>query len=340
MKGIQIEHPNKLKIIDMNMPVLTKKNNVLIKIKAAGICGSDISIYHGTNAAATYPRVIGHEMVGEVVEIGENVKKLHVGDRVIIDQVTNCGKCYACKAGRGNVCADLQVRGVHIDGGYREYMSVAESDCYIIPDKLSYEDAVLIEPTTIAIQSCSRAELTADDTLLILGYGALGSSILRIAKISGAKIIVADVVGSKLKEALDNGADYIINLSKEDIVSKTKEYSDGYGATVCIDAACTKDSLATLLDVVGNAGRVITMGFSEQPTSITQYKITSKEIDVRGSRLQNKKFQKAIDYINENQLDITGSISHRFYFEDAQKAFDFIDTKDSSIRKVILYFEK
>lgn len=339
MKGIQVERPNELKIIDMDMPTITEKNNVLIKIKAAGICGSDIGIYHGTNAAATYPRVIGHEMVGEVIETGENVNKLQIGDRVIIDQVTNCGKCYACRVGRGNVCANLQVRGVHIDGGYKEYMAVPESDCYIIPDKLSYEDAVLIEPTTIAIQSCSRAELTAEDTLLILGYGALGSSILRIAKISGAKIIVADVVDSKLKDALDNGADYIINLSKESITNKTKEYTASYGATVCIDAACTKESLGILLEVVGNAGRVITMGFSEQPTSITQYKITSKEIDVRGSRLQNKKFQKAIDYINENQLDITGSISHRFYFQEAQQAFDFIDTKDSSIRKVVLYFD-
>lgn len=339
MKAVQIVKPNELKIIEMEKPQITAEDNVLVKIQAAGICGSDVGIYHGTNAAATYPRVIGHEMVGEVVEVGPGVTKVKLGDRVIIDQVTSCGTCYACRHNRGNVCGNLKVRGVHIDGGYREYMAVPEKDCYLLPDFLSYEDAVMIEPTTIAIQSCSRAELCEEDTLLILGCGALGSSILRIARLSGAKIIVADVVDDKLEEALKKGADYAINLTKEDIVAKAREYTEGYGPTVSIDAACTKDSLATLLELTGNAGRVITMGFSIAPTEVTQFKITSKELDVRGSRLQNKKFQTAIDLINEGKLHLEGSISHRFHFTDAQAAFDFNDTHDPSIRKIVLTFD-
>ena len=159
MKAVQIVKPNELKLIDMEKPVITEKDNVLVKMTAAGICGSDVGIYHGTNAAATYPRVIGHEMVGRVDEVGPNVKDLKPGDRVIINQVTSCGHCYPCRIGRGNVCDSLAVRGVHIDGGYREYIAVPESDCYILPDSLSDEDAVMIEPTTIGIQSCTRAEL-------------------------------------------------------------------------------------------------------------------------------------------------------------------------------------
>lgn len=339
MKAIQIKKPNELNVIDMEMPVITEHDNILVKIKAAGICGSDVGIYHGTNAAATYPRVIGHEMVGEVVETGDNVENLKPGDRVIIDQVTSCGHCYACRKGRGNVCASLKVRGVHIDGGYREYMAVPEKDCYKLPESLSYQDAVMIEPTTIAIQSCSRAELTSEDTLLILGCGALGSSILKIARLSGAAIIVADVVDDKLEEALKNGASYAVNLLKEDIVAKAREYTGGYGPTVSIDAACTKDSLSTLLEVTGNAGRVITMGFSIDPIEATHFKITSKELDVRGSRLQNKKFQTAINLINEGKLDLSDSVSHTFHFTDAQKAFDFVDSKDPSIRKIVLTFQ-
>lgn len=340
MKAVQIVKPNELRIIDMEKPKIDAKNNVLVKIKAAGICGSDVGIYHGTNAAATYPRVIGHEMVGEVVETGFGASKVKVGDRVIIDQVTNCGKCWACRHNRGNVCQHLQVRGVHLDGGYREFMAVPDTDCYILPDSLAYQDAVMIEPTTIAIQCCSRAQLAAEDTMLILGCGALGSSILKIARQSGAKIIVADMVDGKLEAALKNGADYAINIAKEDIVEKAREYTeDGYGPTVSVDAACTKDSLATLLEVTGNAGRVITMGFSIAPTEVTQFKITAKELDVRGSRLQNKKFQTAIDMINEGKLDLTGSISHTFKFTDAQKAFDFVDSRDPSIRKIALTFD-
>ena len=117
IKAVQIVKPEELRVIEMDMPRIDEKNNVLVRIRAAGLCGSDVGIYHGTNAAATYPRVIGHEMVGEVVETGPSARKVRVGDRVIIDQVTACGHCYACRHNRPNVCQHLAVRGVHIDGG-------------------------------------------------------------------------------------------------------------------------------------------------------------------------------------------------------------------------------
>ncbi len=338
MKAIQIVKPGEIKLIEMEKPEITGQDHVLIKMTAAGICGSDVGIYHGTNAAATYPRVIGHEMVGVIERTGDHVTHLKPGDRVIVDQVVNCGHCYACRIGRGNVCADLQVRGVHIDGGYREYIEVPEKDCYLLPEGLSDETAVMIEPLTIAIQSCSRAELCKDDTLLIYGAGALGSSILKIARLSGAKIIVADIVEEKLADAVENGADFTINSGKEDVTVRAKELTGGYGPTVCIDAACTKDSLLTLLKTAGNAGRVMTMGFSVNPVEVNQFLITSKELDVRGSRLQNKKFQTAIRLIQEGRLDLTGSVSHTFPLEKAKEAFEFIDSKDASIRKVVLTF--
>lgn len=338
MKAIQIEKPGVLKIMDMEKPKITKQNKVLVKMTAAGICGSDMGIYHGTNAAATYPRVIGHEMVGVVEEVYPGVTGLKPGDRVIVDQVCSCGQCYACRKRRPNVCGSLKVRGVHIDGGYREYMAVPEEACYILPDSLSDVEAVMIEPTTIAIQSCSRAELTKEDTLLIYGCGALGSSILKIARLSGATIIVTDVVDEKLYEAKEKGANYTINSKKEDLEARVMELTNGYGVTVSIDAACLKNSLMTLLKLTGNAGRVITMGFSVDPTEVNQFLITSKELDVRGSRLQNRKFGEAIELIQKGMLDLKGTVSHTYPFLEAQKAFDFEDTKDPSIRKVVLTF--
>ena len=333
MKGIQIVKPEQLRVIEMDVPVLNDTNNVLVKIK-------DVGIYHGTNAAATYPRVIGHEMVGEVVQTTATAKKVKVGDRVIIDQVTSCGHCWACRHNRPNVCQQLRVRGVHIDGGYREYMAVPDTDCYLLPDSLRYEDAVLIEPTTIALQACDRAQITPDDEVLILGVGALGTRMLSIARLSGAKIIVADVVGERLQEALENGAAHAINLTKEDLDERLKAYTtDGYGPTLSIDCACTKDSLGNLIRVSGNAGRIITMGFSVAPTEVTNFGITSKELDIRGSRLQNKKFQSAIDLIREGKIDLDHKISHTFHFLEAQKAFDFNDTRDPSIRKIVLTFD-
>jgi L-gulonate 5-dehydrogenase len=278
-------------------------------------------------------------MVGVVAETGPSVGKLKVGDRVIVNQVTSCGNCYPCRKGRGNVCDHLKVRGVHIDGGYREFISVPEADCYILPDSISDRDAVMIEPTTIAIQSCTRAELEKDDMLLIYGSGALGSSILKIARQICDHIIVADIQDDKLETAKANGAKYTINVLNEDLVEKVKEYTHMHGATVSIDAVCNKDSLIRLLNATGNAGKVITMGFSTAPTEINQFAITAKELDVRGSRLQNKMFGKAIDMIHEGKLDLTGSVSHTFPLTKAQEAFDFVDSHDPSIRKIILTFD-
>lgn len=339
MKAVQVVSPNELRVIDVDKPVIDQENNVLVRMTAAGICGSDVGIYHGTNAAATYPRIIGHEMVGVVEEAAGDAAGLKPGDRVIINQVTSCGHCYPCSKGRGNVCDNLKVRGVHIDGGYREYIAVPARDCYLLPDSISDQDAVMIEPTTIAIQSCTRAELEQEDMLLLYGAGALGSSILRIARQLCGHIIVADIMDDKLEEARQAGAKYTINARTEDFQAKVMEYTKGRGATVSIDAACVKDSLLMLLQATGNAGRVITMGFSTAPTEVNQFLITSKELDVRGSRLQNKMFGKAIEMIKAGTLDLTGSISHTFPLAEAQKAFDFVDSRDPSIRKIVFTFD-
>ncbi len=338
MKAVRINKPGELQVIDVDMPVIDEESNVLVRMTAAGICGSDVGIYHGTNAAATYPRIIGHEMVGVVDRIyGESFLK--IGDRVIINQVTSCGHCYPCSKNRGNVCDNLKVRGVHIDGGYREYIAVPDRDCYLLPDNLEDRDAVMIEPTTIGIQSCHRAQLEKNDVLLIFGAGALGSSILKIARLCCDNIIVADVVQDKLEDALMNGASKVINSLEENFQEKVREYTGGRGVTVSIDAACTRNSLMMLLEATGNAGRVITMGFSTAPTEINQFLITSKELDVRGSRLQNKMFGKAIELINEGKLDLRGSCSHTFPLTKAQEAFDFVDSHDPSIRKIVFTFD-
>ncbi len=339
MKAVQITSPHKLEIIEREKPAPDPHNNVLIRMTAAGICGSDGTIYHGTNAIVTYPRIIGHEMVGVVEKTWENVKGLKPGDRVIINQVVSCGHCYPCRKERGNVCDNLKVRGVHIDGGFREYIAVPEADCCLLPDSLPDCDAVMIEPATIAIQACARAELTQDDMLLILGYGALGSSVLRIARLLCSHIIVACRTDSKLEDARHNGASHTINVLKEDLEEKVMEYTKGHGATVSMDAANAGDSLSSLLKATGNAGRVMVMGLTAAATQINPFLITAKELDVRGSRLQNHMFGTAIELICKGKLNLTGSVSHTFPLTKAQEAFDLIDSHDPAVRKVVLTFD-
>ena len=339
MKAVQIVKPGDLRIIDVEKPVITETDNVLVKMTAVGICGSDMGIYSGENAAATYPRIIGHESVGVVEEVGPGVTAVKPGDRVIIDQVVNCGHCYPCRIGRGNVCDNLRVRGVHIDGSYREYMAVPESACYLLPEGLSDVDSVMIEPTTIGLQAAYRADLKKDDKLLIYGAGAIGMTVLRVAREYCDEIIVADIIDGKLEDALKEGATHVINSRTENFEEKVREYTDGRGPTVSIDAACLKTSMMTLMKVTGNAGRVVVMGFSTQPIDANLYLFCSKELDVRGMRLQNRMFGKAIDLVKSGKIDLKGSVSHTFPLTEAQKAFDFAMSGDPSMRKVVLTFD-
>ncbi|WP_320128985.1 zinc-binding alcohol dehydrogenase family protein [uncultured Sphaerochaeta sp.] len=336
MKAIRIEEPGKIDIVDIPMSRIENDNEILIKIMAAGICGSDIGIFKGSNPVATYPRIIGHEMTGIVTEIGQGVTKFSVGDHVIVKQTESCGHCYACEHGRDNVCVDLKVRGVNIDGGYREYLTVPETSAYKIADVLDFKTAVLIEPFTIAFQACSRGRLQEDDVLLVYGAGALGSTIIEVAHSFGCKIIVIDIQEDKLQQALKHGASVVLNGKSKTLKQEILSVSNNYGPTICIDSVCTPSSIEFLLDVVGNAGRLITMGFDPRPSAISQFKITAREIDIIGSRLQHGNFEKVIKLFENGTINPTDMISHIFHYTDVKEAFEVI--KSGNFRKIVLDF--
>ncbi|MCA6072109.1 MAG: alcohol dehydrogenase catalytic domain-containing protein [Endomicrobium sp.] len=338
MKQLLTVRSRELVMQDVEKPKISTDTEVLVKIKAAGICGSDVHIYHGTSPVATYPRVMGHEIVGEIEEIGEKVTKVKIGDHVIVDQIINCGECYPCSINRPNVCFNLKVRGVHVDGGYREYVTADQSAMHILPKNLPFLDAVMIEPMSIAFQACCRAQITANDTVFILGAGALGKSLIKAVLLTGANLIVSDVVEERLEEAKVLGVKTVINSLKENLVEKLKKYTK-YGPSVSIDAAGFVNSLPLLIDITSNAGRVIAMTFLTELSPLAQFKITAKELDVRGSRLQNNKFEEVIEAYKNGKIIIEGQLSHIFAFDKAIAAFKMIDSGDKTIKKIVLSFE-
>ena len=338
MKAAQIKNKCKLEIINLPIPKIDKKNNVLIKIKAVGICGSDIGIYNNEISTVKYPIIIGHELIGIVKEIGSNVKNLKIGDRVIINQIINCNNCDFCKNGHHNLCDNILVRGVYTDGGCCEYIVVREEDCFIIPNKISDIDAVMIEPLTIALQACKNADLKKDDNLLILGFGAMGSVIFKIAQLICNNIIIADTNDYKLEIAKKENAKYTINILNENLTDKINQYTKGYGTNISIDSACTNESLSTLLNVTRKNGRIITLAVSTKNIEINPFLITSKELTIKGSRIQNQMFNKAISLVNENKINLNNYVSHTFNINDIKEAFNLINSKDKSIRKVVITF--
>ncbi len=339
MKAIKIISPYDLQIIEIPIPKISNDKEVLIKVKAAGICGSDIHIYHGTSPVATYPRVIGHEVVGEVIEIGNDVRKLKIGDHVTIDPVISCGDCYPCSIGRGNVCVSLKVRGVHVDGGYQEYVVASESSAHKISIELTWEEAVMIEPFTIAAQVCSRGEITKTDTVFIMGAGPVGQSILQVAKKIGAKCIISDLVDTKLEKARSLGADRVIDVTNENVREVIMMETGNRGVTVLIDAVCTKKSFEEALTLTTPAGRIVVLGFSDQPSNIPQLNITARELDIRGSRLHNNKFPQVVEWFNSKEIIAKNMISHVFHFEDVKKAIELVEDRSIENEKVVLKFD-
>jgi 2-desacetyl-2-hydroxyethyl bacteriochlorophyllide A dehydrogenase len=338
MKALCVQSPHHLVMEDRPMPEIQFPNEVLLKVKVAGICGSDVHIYHGTSSVATYPRVIGHEIVGELVAVGKDVTHFSVGDRVIMDPVISCGKCYQCLIGRRNVCGQLKVRSVHVDGGYQEYLVLPANCIYHLPTNISWEEAVMIEPFTIAEQVCSRAEISKDDKVFIMGAGPVGLSILKRVLISGASCYISDIMESRLALALKYGATKTIHAKNEDVRSRIMEFTEGNGATVVIDAVCSTQSFEQTLNYVCAAGRVITLGFQKEPSAINQLSITAREIDVRGSRLHNNKFPQVIEYFKNGTLSVKDMITHSYHFTEIQQALELIENPLIENGKVILYF--
>lgn len=337
MKAVLVSHPGNIELVERDIPKIASEDEVLLKVRLAGICGSDMHIYHGTSPVATYPRIIGHEFVGEVVEKGKEVKNLKIGDKVVVEPIIYCGKCYPCRKGRPNVCENLKVMGVHVDGGFQEYVVVKETNVHKFADYLSWEEAVMMEPFTIAAQATWRGGVEKDDFVLIIGAGPIGLTILQYAKYKGAICIVSDIVDFRLEKALELGADYVVKGS-ENIEKEIRKITGGMGANIAIDAACTPKTFEMAVNVVSQAGRVVVLGFDTSPSSIPQFNITKGELTICGSRLQTNKFKEVIDVFNKRKLNPTALISHKFHFTEIKEAINLLEEGNQNVFKVILEF--
>lgn len=338
MKAVIIERPEKISVVERDIPEITD-NQVLVKVKAAGICGSDVGIYHGKNAFATYPRVVGHEFTGEIAKIGKNVKGFKENDHVSVDPVVSCGHCYACRVDRHNVCQELNVMGVHRDGGYQEYVAVDQDQLNKISNNIPWEVAATIEPYSIGAQVAHRGRLTGNDTVLICGAGPIGLIILQVAKMKGAKVAILDIVESRLEKAKQLGADMIVNGSKTDIVDAMKKFTNNEGFNLIYEATGNVKILQTCIQKLpSQAGRVVVLGFSTTEFPIRQVDIMSRELEIIGTRLNNHRFPEVIDWLEKGKINPKEIITNTFPFTEADKAFKYNDEYPDKVLKIILTF--
>jgi len=339
MKAVTVISPENLEICEVPMPEIKNGDDILIKVKSGGLCGSDIHIYHGHNKSATYPRVIGHEFAGEVVSMGEGVKDLTIGDHVVADPVISCGTCYPCLVNRHNVCSNLKALGVHTDGGFREYIVLPQKNVHKISNDIKWEEAALIEPFTISAQVLSRGGVTQKDTVFIMGAGPIGLCILQAAKRLGAKCFISDLIDQRLKLAEEFGADFIINPSGKDVKEVIMEATGGAGVPVVIDTVCIPESFEMAVKLATPAGRIVLLGFTSTPSQIAQFDIVSKELDVRGTRLNNHKFPEVIEWFDKKEVNPRPLVSRIFHFTDTLKAIEQVENHPNETIKVVLKFD-
>ncbi len=337
MVAIAVEKPHQLILRD-EVPLQPGDGEVLVSVRRAGICGSDMHILHGTNPFARYPRIIGHEMAGVVEAVGRSVTAVRVGDHVVVDPVIACGHCYPCRVGRPNVCANLQVFGVHRDGGFRDRMVVPERNAIPVAATLPFEIAALAEPLSIAANVLSRTGCTAEDSVLIYGAGTVGITVLQVAKMFGARCIVADPDAARLERARDFGADVVLRSGQDDVPASVAGELDGIGPSVVIDGAGVPALLGEACRVAAPTGRIGLLGFSPEPTPVVQQLIVSKELTLVGSRLNRRLLPEVIRWLEEGKLSPAGMITQTYAAPEARAAFDLIERHPEQTIKVQLAF--
>jgi L-gulonate 5-dehydrogenase len=338
MLAISVQSPHQIEAREISSPGQPGMGEVLLRTERAGICGSDLHIFHGSNPFARYPRIIGHEFAGTVEATGSDVIGLAPGDRIVVDPVVSCGQCYACRVGRSNVCAKLEVFGVHRDGGFRDKLIVPAINCVKVPDTMPFEIAALAEPFSIAANVLSRTGIDASDTVLIYGAGTVGLTVLQVAKLYGARCIIADIDAARLERARSFGADVIIHSNEQSVPDAVKDENDGLGPTVIIDGAGIPALLEEICRIASPAGRIGLLGFSPAPCNISQQEIVKKELTLVGSRLNRKLLPQVITWLAEGRLNPAAMITQTFPAHEARAAFELIETRPQDTIKVQLAF--
>ena len=335
MKALQFFGKRDLRFVDIPIPEIGR-NDVLIKVKKMGICGTDLHIYSG-GMNVPIPLVMGHEFVGDVVKVGEDVINIKVGDRVVAEHVVGCGKCIYCLKGQKNLCLNPTVIGIHKNGALAEYMNIPSDLVYVLPPELSYDDGVLVEPLSIAVYATRKAQVGENKTVGVVGQGPIGIFVDQVAKSLGAKVYGFDINASRLKSAeeqkyIDRG----FNTSDSEYLTKFQAFSGSDGVDVVFEAVGIDATADISIDLVKRGGKVVILGVFEHDVTINMMQIVKKEIELQGSWTCLDSFAETISLIKSRTIDTSKLITNRYKFEDAIKAFEeAADTTTNRIKSVI-----
>jgi L-iditol 2-dehydrogenase len=341
MKAMLLSEYNKLAITEMPTPQIAD-DEVLIRVRACGICGSDIHGYDGSTGRRIPPIVMGHEAAGEINRVGAGVKDYRVGDRVTFDSTVSCGKCDYCKAGQVNLCDNRMVLGVSCGeyrrhGAFAEYVAVPERILYRLPASLPYERAALIEAVSIAVHAVSLKVPAATDTVLVVGCGMIGLLVIQVLRAKGcANIIAVDIDAGRLALAEKLGAAHTLNGKDPETPAAIKKLTNDQGAAVAFEVVGSTETLVTAIRGVRKGGTVVLIGNFKAKVDLPLQEVVTRQISLLGSCASSGEYPECIELLASGAVDVTPLISLQAPLEDGPGLFERLHRGGEGLMKVVL----
>ena len=312
--------------------------SILIKVKFTAICGTDLNIYRNASNV-DLPRTLGHEITGIVADKGENVTRVEIGDRVVVDPVYFCGQCQLCSEGKSYLCPKGGLLGRESDGGFAEYVVVNEINVFKIPEDISFAEATQIQTLSTIYHSQKRLHVEPGKSIMVVGMGVTGLLHVQLAKASGATPIVAvDVFQSKLELAKKYGADVAIKVPDSSAIDKIRNATRGKGPSAVIEAVGIPSTVSLSMESVASGGKVLLFGVGHQPfTGWDSYIIYFKELNVVGTRAaSNIDWQPSIDLVENGSINLKPLVTHILPLQDVQTAFAVMDEGGEGVIRVVV----
>ncbi len=316
-----------------------KPDELLLRVRMVGMCGTDLSTFRGKNPLVTYPRILGHEIAATVEAGAKTGDSIPVGTNVTVSPYLGCGECPACRRARPNACRSNQTLGVQRDGAMAEFVAVPRDKIYLA-NNLSLEALALVEPLTIGFHAVARGRVAADDTVAVFGCGGVGLGALAAAARTGATVIAIDVDDAKLSLALAAGATFVIHSQRESLHERLAELTRGDGPDVIIEAIGLPATFRAAVEEVAFAGRVVYIGYAKEAVAYETRFFVQKELDILGSRnAEPKNFQAAIAMLEEGRFPVQQAISKIVPLAEAGAALSDWSANPTSFSKILVKFD-
>lgn len=338
MKAIILEEPGKFQQIEKDYPQEPKANEVLLKMKRLGVCGTDLHAYNGKQPFFTYPRILGHEIAAEVIAIGEDVKHLKVGDLCAVMPYHNKVEDQAVRRGKTNCGSSLSVFGVHEDGAMQEFIKYPAH--LVFPaNELSLDQISMIEPLAIGSHAVERADIKADDIVLIVGAGPIGIGTVAMALLKAAKVIVLDMNQNRLDYITKKFPSVDTIQLNNDVENSLKSLLNGDLPTVILDATGNKESMQKCLEYIASSGTIVYIGLFIGDITFHDPLFHRKEITLKSSRnAVATDFTKLIRLLKAGLVNIDGYITHRLPFESIHETFTKLYLPEEQVIKAVIEF--